>query len=76
MPDITMCNGKRCEMREICYRYTATPSRYQSYFTDSPNEGLECEYLWDIGCRYCGLTNGNHKMSCPTMKIQVYLEKE
>jgi hypothetical protein len=74
MPDITMCNGKRCEMREICYRYTATPSKHrQSYFIDSPNNGLECDYLWEIECEYCHLTDGNHKMSCPTMKIQVYL---
>jgi len=74
MPDITMCSGKNCEMREICYRYTAEPSKFrQSYFLDTPNDGLECEYFWDTGCKYCGLHNGNHKMSCPTMKIQVYL---
>jgi hypothetical protein len=33
MPDITMCNGVGCEIKEICYRYKATPSKFrQDYF--------------------------------------------
>ena len=45
MPDITMCNGKDCEIKEICYRYRVTPSEFgQSYFLNSPNNGLECDY--------------------------------
>jgi hypothetical protein len=28
MPDITMCNGVGCEIKEICYRYKATPSEF------------------------------------------------
>jgi hypothetical protein len=49
MADITMCNGKGCEMKEICYRYKATPSEFrQSYFFNSPNKGLECDYYWEI----------------------------
>ena len=47
--DITMCNGIGCEMKEICYRYKATPSKFrQSYFFNSPNKGLECDYYWEI----------------------------
>jgi hypothetical protein len=47
MPDITMCNGVGCEIKEICYRYKATPSEFrQSYFFNSPNNGLECDYYW------------------------------
>jgi len=47
MPDITMCSGEGCEIKEICYRYKATPSEFiQSYFTESPNKGLECDYYW------------------------------
>ena len=45
MADITMCEGKGCEIKEICYRYRATPSEFgQSYFFNSPNNGLECDY--------------------------------
>ena len=45
--DITMCDGKDCELKETCYRYTATPSNYrQSYFTEAPIENGECEYYY------------------------------
>lgn len=48
MPDITMCNGTGCEIKEKCYRYRATPSDFrQSYFLNSPNKGLECDYYWN-----------------------------
>jgi len=74
MPDITMCSGNNCELSIICYRYKAEPSKFrQSYFCEPPNDGLECDHFWEIGCKYCHLTDGNHKMSCPTMKIQVNL---
>ena len=37
MPDITMCNGIGCELKETCYRYTSKSSGLsQSYFTESP----------------------------------------
>lgn len=45
MPDITMCEGTGCPMKNICYRYTAIPSSRQSYFMKSPNDGVECEYF-------------------------------
>ena len=36
MPDITMCVGTGCPLRETCYRYMAEPNEYQSSadFTD------------------------------------------
>jgi hypothetical protein len=45
--DITMCEGKNCDLSITCYRYTATPSQYrQSYFTESPIKDNNCdEYL-------------------------------
>ena len=49
MPDITMCSGKSCELKELCYRYKVNPSEFrQSYFTQPPNKGLECDYFWEI----------------------------
>jgi hypothetical protein len=48
IPDISMCHGENCEMKEICYRYKAKPNEYmQTYFVESPCEGLFCEYFWE-----------------------------
>ena len=44
MPDITMCKGEGCEAKNTCYRFTATPSKYQPYFTESPIKDGGCEY--------------------------------
>lgn len=50
MPDISMCKGGECPLKENCYRYLATPSEYlQSYLSNPPynEEKKECEYYWD-----------------------------
>lgn len=45
MPDITMCNGDNCPLKETCYRFTATPDEFrQTYFTDAPYNRGECSY--------------------------------
>jgi hypothetical protein len=37
MPDITMCKGENCTIKNECYRFTATPDKYrQAYFAESP----------------------------------------
>lgn len=50
MPDITMCEGTGCPLKDDCYRFKAKPSEYrQSYFINPPNKGDKCEYfskLW------------------------------
>ena len=46
MPDICMCFGMGCPEKETCYRYTAKPSEYQSYFEHPPYLDGECEYYW------------------------------
>jgi hypothetical protein len=50
MPDITMCSGTNCPLKETCYRYTATPSEFmQSYFVNPPiKEDETCDYYWKI----------------------------
>jgi hypothetical protein len=48
MPDITMCNGQGCELKSTCYRYKAEPSKYQTYFTEAPIEGEQCEHYWEV----------------------------
>ena len=44
MTDITKCKGEGCEAKNTCYRFTATTSKYQAYFTESPIKNGECEY--------------------------------
>lgn len=49
MPDITMCEGKKCPLREKCYRYKANSNELgQSYFMDEPynKKKKECKYFW------------------------------
>lgn len=47
MPDISMCNGLNCPLRETCYRHIATPSYRQSYFMTAPiKEDKTCDYYW------------------------------
>ena len=47
MPDITMCDGTDCPLKEQCYRYTATSSEYQSYFIKPPFKKKKCDMFWD-----------------------------
>jgi len=47
MSDITKCSGVGCNDRDKCVRFTSTPSEYQSWFTESPLEGVDCDYFWD-----------------------------
>lgn len=47
MPDITMCHGDGCELKQGCYRYFAKPSGdNQSWFAESPIVDDVCEYYW------------------------------
>jgi hypothetical protein len=49
MPDISMCWGKDCPLKEDCYRYLAVPNEYrQSYFTTPPYDRAlgECGFFW------------------------------
>lgn len=48
MPDITMCNGKNCDLASTCYRYKAEPSMRQSYFFKAPIEDEQCDYYWEV----------------------------
>lgn len=50
MPDITKCEGRQCELKETCYRYTSKPNEYrQSYFTSPP---LYINQLGEHQCEY------------------------
>jgi hypothetical protein len=50
MPDITMCRGNGCEIKDNCYRHKAEPSEFrQSWFMEPPfDTESECEYFWEL----------------------------
>lgn len=48
MPDITMCKNETCKKKEDCYRFTATPSRFQSYSNFQYGKDGECDDFWKI----------------------------
>lgn len=57
MTDITKCVNKTCVLRNTCYRFKATASKYkQSYADFVYDEG--CPYYWPIGKMYT--TYNNH----------------
>jgi len=48
MPDIAMCKGDNCPLKEKCYRFIARPSEYgQTWFTEPPIKDGECDRFWD-----------------------------
>lgn len=52
MPDITMCRGQGCNLKEWCYRYKAIPDEFwQYFFADTPvnisGEVHICDYFWE-----------------------------
>lgn len=44
MPDITMCTGEGCPLKQTCWRYIAKPSEWQCYFTEVPLKDGKCDY--------------------------------
>lgn len=48
MPDIAMCMGVKCPIRENCYRYKAVPNFRQTYFEKAPIKNCDCDYYWPL----------------------------
>jgi len=49
MPDITMCEGKQCPIKDDCHRYTAEPTPMrQSWFMTVPYrpDTDHCPHFW------------------------------
>lgn len=45
MPDIAMCMGQGCPIKDSCFRHVATPNPYrQSYMEPERKEDGSCEY--------------------------------
>jgi len=49
VPDITMCDGANCSVKNECYRYRAVPCEFrQAYFLNLPDKGKDCDHFWKI----------------------------
>jgi hypothetical protein len=49
MPDMSMCQGTDCPLKETCYRYTAIANEFrQTYLFDVPydKEKEKCDFYW------------------------------
>jgi len=51
MPDITLCHGFECPVKEKCKRFTAKSSEHwQAYFLDPPyavtDNVFKCDMFW------------------------------
>lgn len=64
MPDLTMCDGEKCPFKEECYRYKATPSKNQSYFSPTPLQVVSHDGKTIYLCEHHMQINGR-----PTWKI-------
>jgi hypothetical protein len=76
MSDIAKCRDAHCPSKLICERYTATDSVvWQSYVNfNREDDAYNCEMFVHNGtCKYCGLDNDNHKLSCPVIKVTMLL---
>jgi hypothetical protein len=76
MADISKCKDSLCPSKNYCYRFTAKSSTFcQTYGMFNREEDAEnCDMFWPNGkCKYCHLENEQHKMSCPTCKVQINL---
>jgi len=76
MSDITKCRDFLCPSREKCYRYTApADDKWQSYGKfNREADAYNCDMFWDNNiCEYCGVKNGNHKLSCVVIKVTMLL---
>ena len=67
MPDISMCNGQDCPIKEYCYRYTAEPSEFwQTWGMFEFNKETGCNYFMAnekdiVGQEIIELINKNQK---------------
>jgi hypothetical protein len=52
MPDITMCVGLNCPLKETCYRFKAKPNNWQPYFVHTPFVVTKAEDVETHTCEY------------------------
>lgn len=47
MPDLTLCQGNSCKIKEECFRYTAKPKEFNQSYTNFHGINEKCEYFID-----------------------------
>jgi SET domain-containing protein len=46
-PDISMCDNKKCTLKEQCYRFTAFPNEYRQTYATFKQINGDCEHFWN-----------------------------
>ena len=72
MPDISMCEGKDCPIRQHCYRHTASANKkWQSWLCDAPydHKKRRCdEYIENDKARKIGEKSKTVMESIPELR--------
>ena len=69
-----MCRDIDCPSKLMCERYADTDSEQPYVNFNREDDAYNCEMFVHNGtCKYCGLENGNHKLSCPVIKVTMIL---
>jgi hypothetical protein len=76
MSDIAKCEDFHCPSKLLCHRFTAPADEIRQSYGKFNREAdaYNCDMFWPNGaCKYCGLQNDNHKLSCPVIKTTMLL---
>ena len=68
MPDISMCGGKGCNVRQSCYRYRAVPSKFMQSYARFDDDAAKCTHYWPI-------EDGDRLMSLSKLKRREHMRK-
>lgn len=61
MPDISKCNGNKCNIKTKCYRFTSKSNDWQSWLVPTYSSDGKCEFFWDNSDRIISHQNQNYK---------------
>ena len=48
MPDIAMCEGTDCPLRENCKRFMSEPDSYSQSYMSPPYKDGKCDFYWPL----------------------------
>ncbi len=74
MKDKAKCRDAHCPSKLMCERYSDTDSGHPYVNFNREDDAYNCDMFIHNGtCKYCGLDNDNHKLSCPVIKVTMIL---
>jgi hypothetical protein len=74
MRDKAKCRDAHCPSKLMCERYVDTDSGQPYVNFNREDDAYNCEMFIHNGtCKYCGSEDGNHKLSCPVIKVTMLI---